>query len=64
MSIRQQLIITFEIEDGELDVTYRLTPDQKILEREGGCTKEEADAFNLALTSCNQVYEYLKKEVK
>ena len=61
---RQQLIITFETDDGELDVTYRLTPDEKVLTKEGGCTKEESDVYNLALVCCDQVYQYLKKEVK
>lgn len=61
---RQQLIITFESSDGELDVTYRLTPDEKVLTKEGGCTKEESDVYNLALLSCDKVYQFLKETVK
>jgi hypothetical protein len=61
---RQQLIITFESSDGELDVTYRLTPDEKVLTKEGGCTKEESDVYNLALVCCDQVYQYCKENLK
>jgi hypothetical protein len=61
---RQQLIITFSADDGELDVTYALQPNEKVLTKEGGCRKEEADLYNLALVCCDQIYQYLKREVK
>lgn len=62
--VRQQLIITFESDGGELDVTYRLTPDERILTKESTCSKEEADLYNLALVCCDQVYQYCKENVK
>ena len=61
---RQQLIITFSADDGNLDVTYALQPNEKVLTKEGGFSKEEADLYNLALVCTDQVYQYLKKEVK
>lgn len=63
MSVRQQLVITFESDGGELDVTYYLTPNEKVLKL-GSCSKEETDLYNLALVCTDQVYQYLKKEVK
>ena len=59
---RQQLVITFESDDGELDVTYALTPNDKILKSD--CSKEQSDMYNLALVCCDKVYQYLKEEVK